>query len=203
MARIPDHRALDVLVKLEAQMIDRNSPKCPAELPAGVITYIDTSDGQLHRVVPKELHFKVLDVMRRISVRLNYLHEEIAARYLVYQNEVIQSEIDRTIPELARVLREASLADAAGDSPNVDSVPAAYDDSLAGASPTDDAMAGIDYDVIRREMEIEVSEYVRDNERLQSLINEGQRIKAHIQHAKLEKMKYDATALRPGKASVR
>jgi hypothetical protein len=73
----------------------------------------------------------------------------------------------------------------------------------AGLQPvSDEAMAGIDYDVIRREMEIEVSEYVRDNERLQSLIREGQRIKAHIEHEKLEKMKHEA-ALRPGRASVR
>ena len=64
-------------------------------------------------------------------------------------------------------------------------------------------MAGIDYNVIRREMEIEVSEYVRDNERLQSLIREGQRIKAHINHAKLEKMKYEAAAQQSKQAIVR
>ena len=58
-------------------------------------------------------------------------------------------------------------------------------------------MAGIDYNVIRREMEIEVSGYVRDNEWLQSLIREGQRIKANIMLAKLEKMKYEVAVLRP------
>ena len=103
MARIPDPRALDALVNLEAQLVDRNSPRCPAELPAGVITYIDTVDGQPHRVVPRELHFKMLDVMRRISVRLDYRDKEIDARYQTYQGEVIQAEIDRTIPEMARV----------------------------------------------------------------------------------------------------
>jgi hypothetical protein len=67
---------------------------------------------------------------------------------------------------------------------------------------SDDAMAGIDYNVIRREMEIEVSEYLRDNEHLQSLIREGQRIKAHMQHTKLEKMKYEAAVPRPASANV-
>ncbi|HEY3272573.1 MAG TPA: HEAT repeat domain-containing protein [Methanocella sp.] len=202
MARIPDHRSLDVLTKLEAQMVDRNSPKCPDELPAGVITYIDTSDGQLHRVVPKELHFKVLDVLRRLSSRLNYRNPEILERYKAYQDEVIQAEIDRTIPELARVLREnPSFADGSGTGDV--SAPEVHDDISAGLPDMEDAMVGIDYNVVRREMEIEVSEYVRDNEKLQSLIREGQRIKAHIQHAKLEKMKYDATVLRPERASVR
>jgi hypothetical protein len=202
MAKMPDHRALDTLVKLEAQLVDRASPKCPGELPAGVITYIDTSDGRLHRVVPKELHFKFFDVLRRLSAQLNYRHGEITARYQVYQDEVIQAEIDRAIPELARVLREdPSFAEGSGT--GYASAPDVHDDILAGLPPvSDDAMAGIDYNVVRREMEIEVSEYVRDNERLQSLIREGQRIKAHIQHAKLEKMKYDAV-LHPGRASVR
>jgi hypothetical protein len=202
MAKIPDHRSLDMLTNLEAQMVDRSSPKCPDGLPAGVITYIDTSDGQLHRVVPKELHFKVLDVLRRLSVRLNYRNPEIMARYQAYQDEVMQAEIDRTIPELARVLREnPSFADGSGTGDA--SIPDVHDDISTGFPPvTDEAMAGIDYNVVRREMEIEVSEYVRDNERLQSLICEGQRIKAHIQHAKLEKQKYDAV-LHPGRASVR
>ncbi len=203
MAKIPDPRALDVLAKLEAQMVDRNSPKCPGELPAGVITNIDTIDGRLHRVVPRELHFKMLDVLRRLSAQLNYRNPEIAARYQAYQDEVIQAEIDRTIPELARVLREnPTFTDGSGTGDA--SVPDFHDDISAGLLPiTDDVMADIDYNVIRREMEIEVSEYVRDNERLQSLIREGQRIKAHIRHAKLEKMNYDATVLRPVGASVR
>lgn len=194
LLKFPDHRAMDVLVKLEGQLVDRNSPHCPAELPAGVITYIDTVDGQLHRVVPKELHFKLLDVMRRMSARLMYRSEEIAARYQAYQDEIIRAEIDRTIPRLAQAIREEALAAAA---------PEVHDDILSGTpSPADDAMEGIDYDVVRREMEIEVSEYVRDNERLQALIQESQRIKAHIQHAKLEKLKYDAVR-NPGKAIVR
>jgi hypothetical protein len=203
MARIPDQRALDALMKLEAQLIDRSSPRCPGELPAGVITYIDTVDGQIHRVVPRELHFKVFDVLRKTGLRLNYRKGEIDVRFQTYQNEIIQAEIDRTIPELARVLREnPSLAEGNGAGVISDS---RGDDNFSGAVPpeSDDTMAGIDYNVIRREMEIEVSEYLRDNEHLQSLIKEGQRIKAHMQHTKLEKMKYEATVPRPAGASVR
>lgn len=203
MARIPDGRALDALMKLEAQLVDRSSPRCPGELPAGVITYIDTVDGQIHRVVPRELHFKVFDVLRKTGRRLNYRSGEIDARYQTYQSEVIQAEIDRTIPELARVLREnPSLADDYGvedisDHRGNDHFP------TEAPSASDDAMAGIDYNVVRREMEIEVSEYLRDNEHLQSLIREGQRIKAHMQHSKLEKIKYDAAVPRPAPAGVR
>jgi hypothetical protein len=202
MARIPDHRTLDALVKLEAQLIDRSSPRCPGELPAGVITYIDTVDGQLHRVAPRELHFKVFDVLRKTGVRLNYRNEEINSRYQTYQNEVIQAEIDRTIPELARLLREnPSLAD--GNSAEAPGDLRGNDDFSAVPTPeSDDTMAGIDYNVIRREMEIEVSEYLRDNEHLQSLIREGQRIKAHMQHTKLEKMKYESGVPRPASANV-
>jgi PBS lyase HEAT-like repeat len=201
MARIPDNRALDTLVKIEAQLVDRNSSRCPAELPAGVITYIDTVDGQIHRVVPRELHFKILDVMRRTSMRLNYRSGEIDARYQTYQDEVIQTEIDRTMPELARVLREnPSLAD--GNGAVASSDPRGDDHFSTDVPPApDDAMAGIDYSVIRREMEIEVSEYLRDNERLQSLIRDGQRIKAHMQHTKLEKKKYEAVVSRPASAN--
>jgi hypothetical protein len=94
MARIPDGRALDALMKLEAQLIDRSSPRCPGELPAGAITYIDTVDGQLHRVMPRELHFKIFDVLRKAGIRLNYRSREIEARYQTYQHEVIQAEID-------------------------------------------------------------------------------------------------------------
>ncbi len=65
--------------------------------------------------MPRELHFKVFDVLRKTGMRLNYRNGEIDDRYQTYQSEVIQAEIDRTIPELARVLREnPSLAD--GDS---------------------------------------------------------------------------------------
>lgn len=203
MARIPDHRALDALMKLEAQLIDRSSPRCPGELPAGVITYIDTVDGQLHRVVPRELHFKVFDVLRKTGIKLNYRNGEIDARYQTYQSEVIQAEIDRKIPELARVLREnPSLAD--GNGAGTVSDHRDNDHFSAEVPPaSDDAMAGIDYNVIRREMEIEVSEYVRDNDRLQALIRDGQRIKAHIQHSKLEKMKYEAAVPRQAPAGVR
>jgi hypothetical protein len=202
MAGIPDRRALDALVKIEAQLIDHNSPRCPDELPAGVITYIDTHDGQLHRVVPRELHFKVLDVLRRLSVRLNYRDEETAARYQTYQDEVIQAEIDRMIPEMSRVLLE-NPSFAEGNGADTARAPEVDDDISADTALTGDALAGIDYNVIRREMEIEVTEYVRDNERLQSLILEGRRIRAHIEHAKLEKTKYEATVLRPERSSVR
>jgi hypothetical protein len=203
MARIPDHRALDAMMKIEAQLVDRSSPRCPGELPAGVITYIDTVDGQLHRVVPRELHFKVFDVLRKTGIRLNYRNEEIDARYLTYQNEVIQAEIDRTIPELARLLQEnPSLAD--GNGAEAISDPGGSDHFSADVPPaSDDAMAGIDYNVIRREMEIEVSEYLRDNEHLQSLIRDGQRIKAHMQHRNQEKTKYEAAVPRPTPAGVR
>jgi hypothetical protein len=203
MARIPDSRALDALMTLEAQLIDRSSPRCPGELPAGVITYIDTVDGQLHRVVPRELHFKVFDVLRKTGVRLNYRSGEIDARYQTYQNEVIQAEIDRTIPELARVLREnPMLAD--GNGAVASSDPRDNDHFPADMPPaSDDAMADIDYDVIRREMEIEVSEYLRDNEHLQSLIREGQRIKAHMQHTKLEKKKYEDVVPLQAPAGIR
>lgn len=203
MAMTPDHRALDALMKLEAQLIDRSSPRCPGDLPAGVITYIDTVDGQLHRVVPREFHFKVFDVLRKTGIRLNYRNEEIDARYQTYQSEVIQAEIDRTIPELARVLQEnPSLAD--GNSMGAISDPRNNGHFSHDVPPaSDDVMAGIDYNVIRREMEIEVSEYLRDNEHLQSLIREGQRIKAHMQHTKLEKMKYEAAAPRPAPTGIR
>jgi hypothetical protein len=203
MSKIPDKRALDLLVKLEMQLVDRNSPKCPDELPAGVITYMDASDGQLHRVIPKELHFKIFDVLRRMGAQLKYRQEEIGARYLAYQDEVIRAEIERTIPQLEQVFREDSRTKAASDNPVDKSLPDTPADFSTEESLAEDVTAGIDYDVIRREMEIEVSEYVRDNDRLQSLIHDGQRIKAHIQHAKLEKMKNEAVVLRPGRASVR
>jgi hypothetical protein len=201
MAKIPDRRALDALVKVESQLVDRDSPGCPTELPSGVITFHDMGDGCVRRAVPRELHFKVFDVMRRIGARLDYRIEEITTRYQAYQDEVIQAEIDRKMPELVRILQDDALF-AYGKNAVTASVSEALDDLMAEAPQSGDAVAGIDYDKLRREMEIEVSEYVRDNERLQSLIRDGQRIKAHIQHANQEKAKYDAVR-QPGRVSVR
>jgi hypothetical protein len=202
MAKIPDRRALDALVKVESQLVDRDSPGCPAGLPSGVITFHDMGDGHVRRAVPRELHFKVLDVMRRIGHRLDYQADEITARYLAYQDEVIQAELDRKMPELARMLQDYASS-ANGNNAVAASVSGTGDDLMAGAPPeSEDAVADIDYDVLRQEMEIEVSRYVRDNERLQSLIRDGQRIKAHIQHANQEKAKYDAVR-QPGRVSVR
>lgn len=186
MSKIPDRRALKALVKIESQMIDCDSPRCPAGLPAGAITYTDTVDGLIHRVVPRELHFKVLDVMRRMSRNLNDRTEQITARYNEYQQEVILAEIDRIMPDMADLLQsnDKSIAHSAsgGNWPdNINGGPA-EEEPLSGDIPAD-----MDFDLIRREMETEIADYLRDNEKMLALIKQGQYIKAHIHPKKTEK----------------
>jgi len=183
MSKIPDTRALNAFMKIESQMIDRDSPRCPVGLPAGVITYTDTVDGLIHRAVPRELHVKVLDVMRRMSNKLNDRAEQITTRYYEYQQEVIQAEIDRIMPVMADLLQhnDKSIDHSAsrGISPDKGNGGTAGEETLAADTPAD-----IDFDVIRRDVEREISDYIRDNEKMLTLIRQGQYIKSHISHKK-------------------
>ncbi len=183
ISKIPDSRALKAFVSIESQMIDRDSPRCPVELPAGVITYTDTVDGLIHRAVPRKLHIKVLDVMRRMSYKLNDRTEQITTRYNEYQQEVIQAEIDRIMPDMADLLQcnDKSIAHSAsaGIRPDNGNRGPAREEPLS-----EDAPADVDFDIIRREVETEIADYLRGNEKMLTLIRQGQHIKAHIRHKK-------------------
>jgi hypothetical protein len=186
MSKIPDSSALKAFVKIESQMIDRDSPRCPAGLPVGVITYTDTIDGLIRRAVPRELHFKVLDVMMRMSYKLNDRTEQIMTRYNEYQQEVIQAEIDRIMPDIADLLQRndmmiAEPSSGGNMSDNGNGSPA-LEEPLDG-----DTLPEVDFEAIRCEVETEIADYLRDNEKMLALIRQGQHIKAHIQHKKSEK----------------
>jgi hypothetical protein len=186
LSKIPDRRTLDVLVKIEARMMDRDSPRCPAGLPASVITYNDTTDGLVHHAVPRELHFKVLEAMKSISIETNERTEQVTARYDEYQQEVIQAEIDRIMPEMAELLQgnESSIAQQASDCtrPDNENSGTAEEAPLPLVEP-----AAIDFDEIRRVMEMQIADYFGDDEQLWDLIRQGQYIKAFIRHTKEEK----------------
>jgi hypothetical protein len=178
MSKIPNRQFLDALIKLESQLVDRGSQQCPHELPPGVITYIDVADCRMHRIVPRELHFKVLDVMRRMSVQLNDRSDFIADRYNEYQQAVTEAEVSRMMPAMSRLLRESGEYEA---SQYEDAVPVNGNGSESPPvqeSLPADAMAGVDYDIIRREIELEVAGYVRDNDKVQSLVQDARRIKS-------------------------
>jgi hypothetical protein len=49
---------------------------------------------------------------------------------------------------------------------------------------SEDAAADVDFDIIRREVETEIADYLRGNEKMLTLIRQGQHIKAHIRHKK-------------------
>jgi hypothetical protein len=192
LSKIPDRRALDALVKIEARMIDRDSPGCPASLPASIITYNDTIDGLVHHAVPRELHFKVLDVMKRASNELNERTEQVTARYNEYQQDVIQSEIDRIMPEMADLLQgnESSIAQQAsvGTRPDDEDRSSAMREPLPAVVPAD-----IDFDEIRRAVEMQIADCFGDDEQMWGLIRQGQYIKAYIRHMKDEKAGPGAT----------
>lgn len=175
---MPDRDVLDALMKAESQMVDRISPRCPKDLPAGVITYSDPVDGIIYRAVPRELHFKVLDAIRQMGSQLDYRTESIGERYRAYQQEVIMNEVDRVMPGMAEIFQEYDGVKARPFS----------ESTMDGDSPSDEAIADIDYNVLRKEMEQEVAGYLKDNEKLMTLIRDGQRIKAHIQITKAEKL---------------
>ncbi|HUL62063.1 MAG TPA: HEAT repeat domain-containing protein [Methanocella sp.] len=179
LGRMPDARALDALEKVERQFVDRDAPGCPAGLPAGVITYNDPADGRVRRAVPRQLHFKVLDVMQRMSVRLGYRVEAVAVRYQEYEQTVVMAELDRMTPGMAALLQEDGPRDGAGADDWEDALPQTWPLSA-------EDLAGVDYEAIRRQMEAEVRDYLRDNEKMLALIRDGQRIKAHIRHVRAE-----------------
>jgi HEAT repeat protein len=106
LAKTPNRRALNALEKVESQMTDRESAGCPILLPQDVVTYHDMGDGRIQLAVPRKLHFKVLDVMRRMSVKINYRQEEMAAQLDEYQREAIQAEVDRVMPILTPVFQD-------------------------------------------------------------------------------------------------
>jgi hypothetical protein len=185
ISKIPDTRALNVFMKIESQMIDRDSPRCPVGLPVGVITYTDTVDGLIRRAVPRELHVKVLDVMRRMSNKLNDRAEQITTRYYEYQQEVIQAEIDRIMPDMADLLQNDKSnvhSESHGIRPDNGNGSTAEEEPPAADTPAD-----VDFDAIRREVEREISDYIRDNDKILTLIRQGQYIKSHISHKKEEK----------------
>jgi hypothetical protein len=185
---MPDRDVLDALMKAESQMVDRISPRCPKDLPAGVITYSDPVDGSICRAVPRELHFKVLDVIRRMGCQLDYRTESIGERYRAYQQEVIMNEVDRLMPGMAEIFQEDD---------GVKARPASESTVEADFLP-EESIADIDYNILRKEMEQEVAGYLKDNEKLMTLVRDGQRIKAHIQITKAEKLKPQ-----PGMVSAR
>lgn len=184
LAVLPDRYGLDALIKIERQMVDRASPRCPKQLRAGVITYADPVDGSICRAVPRELHIKTLDVMRQLSVRLGYRVEEIDERYRDYQREVISEEIDRVMPGIVDIFKESDSYEAKSVSENDEA------DFLSQV-----ADAGIDYDALRQELEQEVAGYFKDNDKLMVLIRNGQRIKAHIRVAKEKKTDLQARSV--------
>jgi hypothetical protein len=204
MSKTPDSRILDALVKVESQMTDRDSPESPAGLPAGVITYRDTRDGCIRRAVPRQLHFKILDVMRRMSIWLHYREEQVSSRFSEYQQEVIRAEIERIMPDMAELLQGNNPVATQPPFNGADNSPDNVNGNPAEAEPqSGDTMAGIDFESLRREMEKEVADYLADNTKMLDLIREGQRIKAHIRQGKMEKAKFEAEGLSSGKVSAR
>lgn len=161
LVKTPDGRALDALVMIEAQVIDRDSPLCPPRLPRDVITYYDPDDDSLHRAVPRDIHLNLFAALERISVRLHDREELVTARLEQYRRLIIEAEIDRIMPALVNLLQEYEE--------NAVISPGAYQRASQGMPASDDPvmnpaagceMPETDYVAVLMKMETELREYL-------------------------------------------
>ncbi len=96
LERLPDGRALDLLFKIESQLIDYNSPGCRAGLPVGAVIYHSKGERHIDRIVPREIHYKVFEGMRRISNSLGDRTGLVSDRFHAYQLKVMEEEVNQT-----------------------------------------------------------------------------------------------------------
>lgn len=180
LERLPDSRAIDLLLKVESLLIDYGSTMCRADMPVGSVVYHSKGDRHIDRVVPRELHYKVFEGLRRISTALGDRTELVADRFHAYQLEAMEEEVNRLMPMISD-----ALADSAPDIlPAGDVVP-------VSATDDEEAVSGnyFDHELVKQEMEAQVLDYISRNEDMLTIIQNGQRIKAHIRQARETKVK--------------
>ncbi len=166
-------------------------PDCRADLPVGAVVYHSKSDRHIDRIVPREVHYKVFEGLRRISNALGDRTELVAGRFHAYQLKVMDEEVNRLLPRMSEVLAESQP----------ESLPA-DDDQATGQADADvlapetmpedeEAVSGdyFDHELIKREMEAQIIDYISKNEDMLTIIQNGQRLKAGIRQARESKGK--------------
>jgi len=180
LACMPDSHALDQMLKIESQLIDYGSPGCRADLPVGAVVYHSKGDRHVDRIVPREVHYKVFEGLRRISNALGDRTELVAGRFHDYQLKVMEEEIDRLLPRMSDVLTESQSESLPADVVMQDTMP-----------EDEEAVSGncFDHELIKQQMEAQILDYISKNEDILTIIQNGQRLKAGIQQARESKGK--------------
>jgi hypothetical protein len=186
LERLPDRRALDLLLKIEAQLIDYGSPGCRIDLPLGAVVYHSKGARRIDRIVPREVHYKVFEGLRMISNALSDRTEIVAERFHAYQLKVMEEEVNRLMPLMSEVLAESP-----GEPAPADERPATgqADADIVMPEPAQDieeAVAGdfFDRELIKRQMEAQIIDYINKNEDMLMIIQNGQRLKAGMRQAR-------------------
>lgn len=206
LERLPDRRVLDLLLKIELQLIDYGSPGCRTDLPLGAVVYHSKGDRRIDRIVPREVHYKVFEGLRMISNALGDRTGLVADRFHAYQLKVMEEEVDRLMPRISEALAESMQESMAADEK-----PAAGQADADIAVPEqapdgEEAVAGdyFDRELIKREMEAQIIDYINKNEDMLTIIQNGQRLKASIQQAREVKRKMPSEIpVRAARAFVR
>lgn len=195
LACIPDVRSLDALARAESRMIDDGSPGCPLHMPVGTTAFIDTKDRQLRRIVPRKLHYKIFEGMQIISKKIGYRRKYVEDRLHAYQLEVLQDELDRTLPKMNLLLEEYSLLETRIDPGLINREPG----EKAPCPGTPELPHGdifihdsMDHDRLKLEMEANILEYIQHNEKMSSLIRDGRKIKVHMRQVREQKRKSES-----------
>jgi hypothetical protein len=191
LACMPDSRVLSQMLKIESQLIDYGSPDCRADLPVGAVVYHSKSDRHIDRIVPREVHYKIFEGLRRISNALGDRTELVAGRFHAYQLKVMDEEVNRLLPRMSEVLAESQSESLPADDDQVTGQADA--DVLAPETMPEDeeAVSGdyFDHELIKREMEAQILDYISKNEDMLTIIQNGQRLKAGIRQARESKGK--------------
>jgi hypothetical protein len=186
LERLPESRVLDLLLKIESQLIDYGSPSCRGDMPVGTVIYHSKGEKRIDRVVPRELHYKVFEGLRQISNTLGDRTELVADRFHAYQLKVMEEEASRLMPMMSEALADSTP----NTLPTDEGMANGQTDSGFAThtqEPDDEgAVVGnyFDHELIKREMEAQILDYINKNEDMLTIIQKGQRIKAHIRQAR-------------------
>lgn len=206
LERLPDRRVLDLLLKIEMQLIDYGSPGCRTDLPLGAVVYHSKGNRRIDRIVPREVHYKVFEGLRMISNALGDRTELVADRFHAYQLKVMEEEVDRLMPRMSEALAE-SLQESMPADENLAAGLQSSDIAVPEQAPDDpEAVAGdyFDRELIKRQMEAQIIDYINKNEEMLTIIQNGQRLKASIRQAREVKTKMASEMpVHPARAFVR
>jgi len=206
LERLPDSRVLDLLLKIEKQMIDYGSPGCRTDLPLGAVVYHSKGDRRIDRIVPREAHYKVFEGLRMISNALSDRTELVAERFHAYQLKVMEEEVNRLMPRMSEALAESLPESMTADQNFVVGQTAADIPAQEQAPDDQEAVASdyFDHELIKRQMEAQIIDYINKNEEMLTIIQNGQRLKASIRQAREVKSKMTSEMpVRSARAFVR